>query len=153
MKPRLRKVSFILVLIFSFLSSGLFAGNDMNKEDIGKFSSGRIGKDDLVIELPSTILKGKSEEIKINFKNPNHVRLKDGKGNITIIVNGVPSPLQFENGKAALNHVFNEADISIYADDFEFHDQVHFTTYWIFLVPAIALALIFLGIRYRKSKV
>jgi len=125
----------------------------MNKEDIGKFSSGRIGKDDLVIELPSTILKGKSEEIKINFKNPNHVRLKDGKGNITIIVNGVPSPLQFENGKAALNHVFNEADISIYADDFEFHDQVHFTTYWIFLVPAIALALIFLGIRYRKSKV
>jgi len=128
--------------------------NDLKGDsDPNKFASGRIGKDDLTVELPSAIFKGRSAEIKISFRNPSHIRLKEGKASVAFIINGIPCSVEFENGHATLNHVFDEPEVSILADDFVFREQIHFTNFWIFLLPAIALILIFIGIRYRKSKV
>ncbi|MFI5149607.1 MAG: hypothetical protein ACHQRM_07715 [Bacteroidia bacterium] len=147
-----------LILFLTLFCSVAFVGIVRSTEtdrpsDANKFSSGRISKEDLTIELPSAIFKGRTAAIKIRFNDIKHRRLKEGKATIVFIVNGTPQEVAIENGQGSLNHLFNEHEIYIYADDFLFHEQIRFTNLWLFLLPALALLLIFIGIRYRKEKV
>jgi hypothetical protein len=115
------------------------------------FPSMRIGIDDLTIDMPSMVSKGKETEIHIRFKNENHPRLNSGSGNFSFIVDGLPVPLCFINGETLLKHVFTIPVIAIYADDFRYTKRVSFFPSWIFFGAPVALILLFLAIRRLRN--
>jgi hypothetical protein len=116
------------------------------------FVRGRIAADDLKIDMPAKVEKGKALQIHFTFKNVAHRRLKDGAGTFTFIVNGNPVDLNFVNGQATLNYTFQESFISIYCDDFRFQQEIKSTPIWLFAAPGFAVVLIVVAVKGRRRK-
>ncbi len=117
-----------------------------------KFSSKRIGKDDILVETPSFVSKGKPTDIHIRFKNINHPRLNEGSGIFSFIIDGIPAELNFVKGEATLKHVFNEPSISVFADDFQYTQSVHFYPSMIYFEATALLIILVVVVRRRMRK-
>jgi hypothetical protein len=54
------------------------ANDEPDGASLHSATSGRIGKDDLIIEMPASVHKGSEAEVKIVFRNLSHPRLREG---------------------------------------------------------------------------
>jgi hypothetical protein len=153
----IQKPSFFLtfVLLFMLLNTSLIQSQTINgveEPNHAVFSRGRLAVDDLNIEMPAKVEKGKEVSIHFRFKNISHRRLKDGSGTFTFIVNGTPVDVHFASGQASLNYTFKESFISIYCDDFRYQQEIKSAPVWLFAAPGFAVVLIAVVVNRRRKR-
>jgi len=129
---------FICLSIF-FLFPGLIFC--VNRE--GDFS---ISHDDLQINISQIIIKNVSTSIEIDFLNSNYQRDLIN-GNVKAYVNDSLYVLQFVEGMANFEYIFEEKEIfTIEIDDFVYTKAVNPIPLWMSILPpilAILMALVF----------
>jgi len=141
----MKKIVVLFTLLFSLFTGSTFAKDEPEQEQQEIDNSiiiARITNDDVHVSIPSPLFSFTDAEIKIKFLNPEHTKLLLNKNKVEFIINGEPKMLEFVNGEASFKHRFDTSkNLSIYAEDFSYNNNVTVYPLWAILIPLIVIVL------------
>jgi len=116
-------------------------------DSTGVRNSNTVTAADIKVEVPEVIIQDVAVDVKISFKNSRHNLLQDNNNELSFLVNGMPTRIQFVDGVAKYRHTFTDIpQLKLELGDFVFEETTSPIPLWLSLVPpliAILMALIF----------
>jgi Na+/H+ antiporter NhaC len=143
MRSLIFSIAFAFVLgLISFQAAARIA-----TDSTGVRNSNMVTATDIKVEVPEVIIQDVAVDINISFINSRHNLLQDNNNELSFLVNGMPTRIQFVDGVGKYRHTFTDVpQLKLELDDFVFEKTTSPIPLWLSLIPpliAILMALIF----------